>query len=76
MAREKVFVKSRGVTLTKQEFTLADCTAVVQAVVWENHVGVPKEDESLKLRNVTIRIFNGAKYLSMSENSTWEKMKT
>ncbi len=71
--REKVFVKSRSVTLTKQEFTLADCTAVIWAVVWENHVGVPTE-ESLKLKKITVRLFNDTKYLSMSENSTWKKI--
>ncbi len=60
---EKVVAKSRGQTLTKQDFTITDCTGDCRGVAWETDVGYFKTDKSYRLENVTIRTFNSAKYI-------------
>ncbi len=67
---ESVHVKSRGETLQKQDLVLGDSSSRCRAVAWVNHVGVLKVGDSYKLANVTVRSFNGAKYVSLSENSS------
>ncbi len=71
---EEVVAKSRGQTLTKQDFTIADCTGACRGVAWETDVGYFKTDKSYRLENVTIRTFNGAKYLSLSDKSTKQEV--
>lgn len=58
--------KVKGRSLTKQDFELADCTAVCRGVAWEGDVGKLKEGSSYKLLNVTIRTFDNSKYVSLS----------
>lgn len=72
-ASETVHSKMSG-QLKKQEVTLADCTAACRAVVWESAVGTVKEDQTYKFMNVTIRSFNGAKFISLSPQSTIEEV--
>ena len=66
---QTVHSKARGETLTKQGFTIADTTAACRGVLWEKDVGTLREEQSYKFTNVTIRTFNGVKYLSLSENA-------
>lgn len=66
---ETVHSKIREETLTKQDFTIADTTAICRGVLWEKDVGTLIEDQTYKLTNVTIRTFNGIKYISLSENA-------
>ena len=56
----------------KQDFTVADSTAAVRGVVWENHLDVLKENTSYKIVCATVRSFNGAKYISVGERSIVE----
>lgn len=67
---EKLTSKSGDKKLNKQDLTLGDCTACCRCVAWENHIGVLEEDRSYRFNNVTVRSFNGVKYLSLSEAST------
>ena len=66
---EKVLIKSTGKQLCKQEFVIADGTAACRAVAWEDNIGKIKEGNSYKIMNVTVRSFNGSKYLSIAERS-------
>lgn len=66
---EQVFIKSTGKQLSKQEFVFADGTAACRAVVWEENIRKVKEGHSYNIMNVTIRSFNGSKYLSIAERS-------
>lgn len=63
-----------GAALLKQDFVLADCTDVCRGVVWQEQVNMLKEEHSYKLVNVTVRSFNGAKYVSVSEKSEIQEM--
>ena len=67
---EEIKGKSTGCTpLLKQDFTLADGTSVCRGVLWQQQVDVLREECSYKLLNVTVRSFNGAKYISLGESS-------
>ena len=58
-----------GAALLKQEFVLADCTDVCRGVIWQEQVNKLKEDCSYKFINVTVRSFNGTKYISVGEKN-------
>ena len=64
-AVEQVLVKATGKQLTKQEVVLADGTAACRCVLWEAHTDEVEEGNSYKLENVTVRSFNGSKYLAI-----------
>ena len=66
---EQVLVKATGKQLTKQEVVLADGTAACRCVLWETHTDKVEEGNSYKLENVTVRSFNGSKYLSAGEKA-------
>lgn len=69
---KQVVVKSSGKCVNKQDFAIADSTAAVRGVAWENHLDALKENRSYKIICATIRSFNGAKYISVGEGSTVE----
>ena len=71
---EKVEARSRGGTLTKQDFVIADCTGAIRGVAWEKDVGVLEPSCSYKLMDITIRSFNGVRYLSLSSKSTIQEV--
>ena len=58
-----------GDVLLKQEFVLADKTDLCRGVIWEEKVNVLKEGTSYKLVNVTVRSFNGARYISLGNKT-------
>lgn len=68
-ASETIHSKTSG-DLKKQEMTLVDCTAACRAVVWESAAGTVMEGQTYKFVNVTIRSFNGAKFISLSPQSS------
>ena len=67
---EEVYCKSQSKTLSKADFVLGDSTAVCRGVLWEDHIQLLKVDHSYQLSNVTVRSFNGVKYVSLSEKSS------
>ena len=69
---EQVVVKSSGKHVNKQDFTIADSTAAVRGVAWEDHLDVLKENSSYKITCATVKSFNGAKYILVGERSTIE----
>ena len=69
---EQIVSKSSGKHLIKQDFAIADSTAAVRGVAWENYVDVLKENSSYKVTCATVRSFNGANYISVGERSTIE----
>ena len=71
---EWVNVKARNVTLKKEGFVIADDTSVIRGVAWEKDVGVLKVGCTYKFTNVTVRMFNGAKFLSLSESAMIEEV--
>ena len=73
-AVEKVHVKARNMTLKKGGFVIADETSVIRGVAWEKNVGVLKVGSTYKFCNVTVRMFSGAKFLSLSENAVLEEV--
>ena len=73
-ASEQVVAKSTGRKFSKQDFTIADCTAAIRGVAWEDHFNALKEDSSYKIVSATVRSFNGAKYVSLGEKSTVEEL--
>lgn len=56
--------QNRGETLTKQDFVVADCTGIVQSEVLPGKKMVYWS--LVALMNITIRSFNGVRYLSSS----------
>ena len=71
---KQVVAMSTGKKFSKQEFTIADATAALRGVAWENHFNALKEDSLYKIISATVRSFNGAKYVSLGEKSTIEQM--
>ena len=63
-----------GGTLTKQDFYLADSSGKCKCVAWENQVGVVEVGKSYRLKNVTVREFDGVRYFSLSVNSEVEQV--
>ena len=61
--------KSHEKDLTKQDFVFADATGVCWGVVWEDRVGLLEVEKSYELKNVTVRAYQGVKYLSLSEKA-------
>ena len=61
---EKVEVKSRGGTLTKQDFVVVDCTGIALSEVLPGKKIVYWS--LVALMNITIRSFNGVRYLLSS----------
>ena len=66
---ERVLVKATGKQLNKQEIIIADGTAACRCVVWEAHTNQLKEGSSYNFDNVTIRSYNGSKYLSTGDKA-------
>lgn len=63
-----------GTMYSKQEFTVADSTAICRGVAWEQYVDFLQDDSSYKFSQVTIRSFNGQKYISLREKSKVEQV--
>lgn len=55
---------SGGLTITKQDVTVADSTAAVKITLWQGSVGC-LEEASYNLKNLLVRVFKHKKYLSM-----------
>ena len=66
-SEEKITVKNSGRVLTKRDCLFADSTAVYRCVAWEDQIKLLQENKSYELSKVTVRSFNGAKYLSVGE---------
>jgi len=66
---EQVLVKATGKQLNKQEIILADGTAACRCVLWHPHTNQLKEGSSYNFENVTIRSYNGSKYLSAGDKA-------
>ena len=71
---EQVNVKARNVTLKKEGFVIADDTSAIKGVAWEKDVGVLKVGCTYKFTNVTVRMFSGVKFLSLSESAMIEEV--
>jgi len=69
LEEEELVKKSTGKVLRKCDFIIADATASCRGMVWEHNLNMLKEDTSYKIFNATVRSFNGAKYLSLSERA-------
>ena len=61
--------RNRECMWRRQEVVLADGTAACRCVLWEAHTDQLKEGNSYKFENVTIRSYNGSKYLSAGEKA-------
>jgi len=51
---------------------IADCTAACRCVLWEEHTRKVQEEQCCKIRNATVRQFNGTKYVSIGEKTIIE----
>jgi len=51
---EQVVANSTRKKFNKQEFTIADTTAALRGVVWENHFKALKEKNSYKIISATV----------------------
>lgn len=58
-----------GKLLTKQESIVADVTDQIRVVLWETEIGKLIIDQCYKLENITIRMYNDIKYLSISSTT-------
>ena len=63
-APAKVTTKD-GKELCKQECVVCDESGCVRLVLWEENVGVVKEGCSYRLKGVVVRVYGGAKFLSL-----------
>ena len=73
-APEKLHAKTRDEILCRQDFTIADCSGSCRGVAWEKDVGRLKEDVTYQLKNVTVCLFNGRIYISLSPRSIIEEV--
>ena len=71
---EKVEPKNTWRVLTKQECIIGDESATIRIVLWQSNVGRLKKDGSYRIVNVTVRVYQGVKYLSVSESSAIEEI--
>ena len=60
--------------LRKQECMIADLESKCRVVLWEKDIDALEVGKSYKLVGVTLRSFNGVKYLSGSENSVFTEI--
>ena len=67
---ERVQVKDRWRELTKQECVLGDATGTIQIVLWEQKIGSLQQDICYKIADAHIKVYQGSKYLSMSEKGS------
>lgn len=68
-------IQSRnGKLLHKQESIIADETGQIRLVLWEENIDKLVIEKSYKLDNLTIRMYNDIKYLSMSSSSIVESI--
>ena len=61
--------KGDGSELTKQDIIVRDSTGHTRVVLWEKDVGVLQKDCSYKLQAMTVRSFEGIRYLYKGTNS-------
>lgn len=70
---EEIERKGSWRSLQKQECLVADDTGTGRTVLWQQDIG-RLEGHSYTMRNVTVRTYDGVKYLSVSEVSTIEEI--
>lgn len=63
--KEKIMTRS-GKLVDKQEATLADSEGGCRCVLWDKNVGRLSIDESYKLSNVVMKMYDGAKWAEKS----------
>ena len=71
---QEINIKNSGKKVKKMDVNLADHTGVHRCVVWEKQIALVEDGKSYKLNNVTVRSFNGTKYISLGENSLVEEI--
>ena len=57
-----------GREMTKQDCSIGDCDRCIRVVLWEKDVGALAEGSSFKLVNVSVRIDDDLRYLSVGSN--------
>ena len=70
---KKVKSRRKGL-LDLMEYTIADATESTRLAVWEENVGVLKEEQSYHLSGVMVAMYEQQKHLSLSMNATYEEI--
>jgi len=66
---QKSTLKVRGKTLQKVDAIIADQTASIKLVLWENNFTLV-ENKTYAIKDVTVRTFSDTKYLTTTKYST------
>ena len=69
---ELIKPRFRKTTLTKQNCVVGDATGRCRLVLWEDQVGAVKPGECYSLKAVSVKKFDGQKYLSANSGSSVE----
>ena len=72
--QEGTVISKDNKELRKQDCFIADSETKCRVVLWEHSVDALKLDKTYKLSGVTLRIFDGAKYLSGSAGALFEEL--
>ena len=67
----KVLTSTEAIDVTggkkKQDVLVADHSGTCKVVLWENNIGILKQDECYKLQNFVVREYAAIKFLSMGK---------
>ena len=73
-AMVKVLTSTEAIDVTggkkKQDVLVADHSGTCKVVLWENNIGILKQDECYKLQNFVVRKYAAIKFLSMGKESS------
>ena len=54
--------------LYKQDIVISDATGSARLTVWQDQINILEQDKSYKLDNLTVRSYNGSKYLTLPKS--------
>ena len=73
-AMVKVLTSTEAIDVTggkkKQDVLVADHSGTCKVVLWENNIGILKQDECYKIQNFVVREYAAIKFLSMGKESS------
>ena len=69
-------VDVRGTLMAKQDILLADATATIKLILWDNLVNTLEAQKSYKIQHLSTRFFNNEKFLTSTKDTTTEEIET
>ena len=73
-APEEIKQKGTWRSLCKQDCVIADDSCTARVVLWQKNVGKLREDYCYDFKKLTVRVYDGLKFLSVSDNSDMKEV--